>query len=293
MIHNKAGQFLGNEGASFATDDQQGSGDAYGHSLSSGPSSSIKQGLMDERRGRSRAGKQADAGASGTDTLAGIRDRSRTSAAAKYAPAEPAQRERFGGARPELHRAREHEPSASVSRTSTDLPDGSFASGVAFDGGGGHVTSGASGGAWGATAGAGAGRRGQKGWGTSGAVIGGRYTGVHEANFEDRNQQNLSSSLSLVRERGASENAPGSDASSVTDDDDGARDSARKGNAKETRKSRLGPSQSFAYQGPVDDFDPHRSEREEKILNAEDEEEKARLGLPTSFVRLSQKTRGS
>ena len=112
---------------------------------------------------------------------------------------------------------------------------------------------------------------------------------MHEANFEDRNQQNLSSSLSLVRERGASENAPGSDASSVTDDDDGVRDSARKGNAKETRKSRLGPSQSFAYQGPVDDFDPHRSEREEKILNAEDEEEKARLGLPTSFVRLSQK----
>ena len=290
MIHNKAGQFLGNEGASFATDDQQGSGDAYGHSLSSGPSSSIKQGLMDERRGRSRAGKQADAGASGTDTLAGIRDRSRTSAAAKYAPAEPAQRERFGGARPELHRAREHEPSASVSRTSTDLPDSSFASGVAFGGGGGHVTSGASDGGWApATAGAGAGRRGQKGWGTSGAVIGGRYTGVHEANFEDRNQQNLSSSLSHVRERGASENAPGSDASSVTDDDDGARDSARKGNAKETRKSRLGPSQSFAYQGPVDDFDPHRSEREEKILNAEDEEEKARLGLPTSFVRLSQK----
>ena len=290
MIHNKAGQFLGNEGASFATDDQQGSGDAYGHSLSSGPSSSIKQGLMDERRGRSRAGKQADAGASGTDTLAGIRDRSRTSAAAKYAPAEPAQRERFGGARPELHRAREHEPSASVSRTSTDLPDSSFTSGVAFGGGGGHVTSGASDGGWApATAGAGAGRRGQKGWGTSGAVIGGRYTGVHEANFEDRNQQNLSSSLSLVRERGASENAPGSDASSVTDDDDGARDSARKGNAKETRKSRLGPSQSFAYQGPVDDFDPHRSEREERILNAEDEEEKARLGLPTSFVRLSQK----
>ena len=290
MIHNKAGQFLGNEGASFATDDQQGSGDAYGHSLSSGPSSSIKQGLMDERRGRSRAGKQADAGASGTDTLASIRDRSRTSAAAKYAPAEPAQRERFGGARPELHRAREHEPSASVSRTSKDLLDGSLASGVAFGGGGGHVTSGASGGGWApATAGAGAGRRGQKGWGTSGGVIGGRYTGVHEANFEDRNQQNLSSSLSLVRERGASENAPGSDASSVTDDDDGVRDSARKGNAKETRKSRLGPSQSFAYQGPVDDFDPHRSEREEKILNAEDEEEKARLGLPTSFVRLSQK----
>ena len=148
MIHNKAGQFLGNEGASFATDDQQGSGDAYGHSLSSGPSSSIKQGLMDERRGRSRAGKQADAGASGTDTLAGIRDRSRTSAAAKYAPAEPAQRERFGGARPELHRAREHEPSASVSRTSTDLPDSSFTSGVAFGGGGGHVTSGASDGGW-------------------------------------------------------------------------------------------------------------------------------------------------
>ena len=147
MIHNKAGQFLGNEGASFATDDQQGSGDAYGHSLSSGPSSSIKQGLMDERRGRSRAGKQADAGASGTDTLASIRDRSRTSAAAKYAPAEPAQRERFGGARPELHRAREHEPSASVSRTSKDLLDGSLASGVAFGGGGGHVTSGASGGA--------------------------------------------------------------------------------------------------------------------------------------------------
>ena len=159
---------------------------------------------------------------------------------------------------------------------------------MAFDGGGGHVTSGASGGV-GRDGRRGAGRRGQKGWGTSGAVIGGRYTGVHEANFEDRNQQNLSSSLSHVRERGASENAPGSDASSVTDDDDGARDSARKGNAKETRKSRLGPSQSFAYQGPVDDFDPHRSEREEKILNAEDEEEKARLGLPTSFVRLSQK----
>ena len=288
MIHNKAGQFLGNEGASFATDDQQGSGDAYSHSLSSGPSSSsMKQGLMRERSGRSRAGKQADAGTSGTDKLAGIRDRSRTSAAAKYAPAEPAQRERFGGARPELHRAREHEPSASVSGTSTDLPDGSFASGVAFGGGGGHVTSDASGGGW--ASGAGAGRRGQKGWGTSGGVLGGRYTGVHEANFEDRNQQNLSSSLSHQRERGASENAPGSDASSVTDDDDGVRDSARKGNAKETRKSRLGPSQSFAYQGPVDDFDPHRSEREEKILNAEDEEEKARLGLPTSFVRLSQK----
>ena len=102
MIHNKAGQFLGNEGASFATDDQQGSGDAYSHSLSSGPSSSsMKQGLMRERSGRSRAGKQADAGTSGTDKLAGIRDRSRTSAAAKYAPAEPAQRERFGGARPE------------------------------------------------------------------------------------------------------------------------------------------------------------------------------------------------
>ena len=289
MIHNKAGQFLGNEGASFATNDQQGSGDAYSHSLSSGPSSSIKQGLMRERSGRSRAGKQADAGASGTDKLAGIRDRSRTSAAAKYAPAEPAQRERFGGARPSLHHAREHEPSASVSGTSTDLPDGSFASGVAFGGGGGHVTSGASGGGW--ASGVGAARRGgggQKGWGTSGGVIGGRYTGVHEANFEDRNQQNLSSSLSLVRERGASEYAPGSDASSVTDDDDGVRDLAQKGNAKGV-KSRLGPSQSFAYQGPVDDFDPHRSEREEKILNAEDEEEKARLGLPTSFGRLSQK----
>ena len=284
MIHNKAGQFLGSEGSSFATDNQ-GSGDAFDHPLRSDPSSSVKQGLMREPSGRSRAGKEADARASGTDKLADIRDRSRASAAAKYAPAEPVRRERFGGARrnlraPSASREGEDEPSAPP-RASTLSSGVSFQSGVAFGDGGGHVTSGASGGGWGPSN-AGAGRRGQKGWGTSGGVIGGRYTGVHEANFEDRNQQNMTLSLQHVHERGASEVAPAGAAA-----DDERRDSPRTGPDSKTH-SRFGRSASVAYQGPEDDFDPRRPESA-KILNAEDEEEKARLGLPTSFGRLSRK----
>ena len=284
MIHNKAGQFLGSEGSSFATDNQ-GSGDAFDHPLRSDPSSSVKQGLMREPSGRSRAGKEADARASGTDKLADIRDRSRASAAAKYAPAEPVRRERFGGARrnlraPSASREGEDEPSAPP-RASTLSSGVSFQSGVAFGDGGGHVTSGASGGGWGPSN-AGAGRRGQKGWGTSGGVIGGRDTGVHEANFEDRNQQNMTLSLQHVHERGASEVAPAGAAA-----DDERRDSPRTGPDSKTH-SRFGRSASVAYQGPEDDFDPRRPESA-KILNAEDEEEKARLGLPTSFGRLSRK----
>ena len=64
MIHNKAGQFLGGDNASFASADQSSSsGDPYSHSLSSGPSSSVKQGLMPMREGsgRMRAGREADA----------------------------------------------------------------------------------------------------------------------------------------------------------------------------------------------------------------------------------------
>ena len=289
MIHNKAGQFLGGDNASFASADQGSSGDAFGHSLSSGPSSSIKQGLtMREGSWRSREGREADAKKSGTDALANIRDRSRASAAAKYALSEPVQRERFGGARrglraPSASREGEDEPSA-LSRASTDSPGGSaYVGSAAFGDGGGHVTAGASAGGWGPSK-VGASRRGQKGWGTSGAVIAGRYTGVHEANFEDRNQQNMSASLKHAHLSFGADSVASSDA-----DDDGprARDSRMTG-----KSVRFGASASLAYGGPVDDFDPHRaSSREEKdtILNPEDEEEKARLGLPTSYSKLSQK----
>lgn len=153
MIHNKAGQFLGGENASFASADQSGSsGDPYSHSLSSGPSSSVKQGLMPMREGsgRMRAGREADAKKSGTDALANIRDRSRASAAAKYAPSEPVQRERFGGARrglraPSASREGEDTPGGALHRAGdTDAPAGSTYSGsAAFGDGGGHVTAGA------------------------------------------------------------------------------------------------------------------------------------------------------
>jgi len=283
MIHNKAGQFLGGENASFASADQSGSsGDPYSHSLSSGPSSSVKQGLMPMREGsgRMRAGREADAKKSGTDALANIRDRSRASAAAKYAPSAPVQRERFGGAKarglraPSASREGEDTPGGALHRAGdTDAPTGStYSGGAAFGDGGGHVTAGASAGGWGSSGGGAGGRRGQKGWGTSGGVIAGRYTGVHEANFEDRTQQNMSASLKHAQH-----------VSFEADEDAGAFD------ADDDMKprgidSRLGRSGSLAYRERSREGSAH-----DAVLNPEDEEEKARLGLPTSYSKLSRK----
>jgi hypothetical protein len=283
MIHNKAGQFLGGENASFASADQSGSsGDPYSHSLSSGPSSSVKQGLMPMREGsgRMRAGREADAKKSGTDALANIRDRSRASAAAKYAPSAPVQRERFGGAKarglraPSASREGEDTPGGALHRAGdTDAPTGStYSGGAAFGDGGGHVTAGASAGGWGSSGGGAGGRRGQKGWGTSGGVIAGRYTGVHEANFEDRTQQNMSASLKHAQH-----------VSFEADEDAGAFD------ADDDMKprgidSRLGRSGSLANRERSREGSAH-----DAVLNPEDEEEKARLGLPTSYSKLSQK----
>ena len=278
MIHNKAGKFLGSGGASVAADDR-GSGGAFGLPVRSGQSSLIKQGLVRESSGRLRAGKEADASTSGTDEFADIRDRSRASAAAKYAPAEPVRRERFGGTRRTLREPsapREGEDNRSAQpHTSTDASGDIFASGAAFGDRGGHLTSGASSRGW-ASSNTGAGRRERKGWGTVGAVFGGRYTGVHEADFEDRNQQIRTLSSKRVLERGASEYAP------AGADDSRGRVSPRTGTDKTSRFDHA------ARRGPTDNFDPQRPEREEKIFSAEDEQEKARLGLPTSYSRLSR-----
>ena len=278
MIHNKAGKFLGSGGASVAADDR-GSGGAFGLPVRSGQSSLIKQGLVRESSGRLRAGKEADASTSGTDEFADIRDRSRASAAAKYAPAEPVRRERFGGTRrtlrePSAPREGEDDRSAQP-HTSTDASGDIFASGAAFGDRGGHLTSGASSRGW-ASSNTGAGRRERKGWGTVGVVFGGRYTGVHEADFEDRNQQIRTLSSKRVLERGASEYAP------AGADDSRGRVSPRTGTDKTSRFDHA------ARRGPTDNFDPQRPEREEKIFSAEDEQEKARLGLPTSYSRLSR-----
>lgn len=227
-----------------------------------------------------RAGREADAKKSGTDALANIRDRSRASAAAKYAPSAPVQRERFGGAKarglraPSASREGEDTPGGALHRAGdTDAPTGStYSGGAAFGDGGGHVTAGASAGGWGSSGGGAGGRRGQKGWGTSGGVIAGRYTGVHEANFEDRTQQNMSASLKHAQH-----------VSFEADEDAGAFD------ADDDMKprgidSRLGRSGSLAYRERSREGSAH-----DAVLNPEDEEEKARLGLPTSYSKLSQK----
>lgn len=293
MIQNKAGKFLGSKGgaAGFGGDTGQNPNDEPVTPLGPGPapppglarSPSINQG-GDIRRagGGSKFSNPVVSGGAvgGGGVYSDIINRSsRSIADARHAPAGAASGAYANTASlASIGEAWQPPPRVRLSRASSnssidlDSPPGRFLGSpkseqVRFDAGGGVAFGGSD-----------EHTSGKHGWGTSGTVVGGRFTGVQRTTGLEDAGQKMEIGLSSLRRV----------------DLDGHRDDSprsMKSNEHEERHEYYNNTEHRASPfGKIkrdSDFDPGHHDSDVQV-EGDDEEEKARLGLPTRFSNLKK-----